>query len=195
MLNLNNYNGLIFSVVQHMFSAFRELIPDIKHYIASFDDNLWYMLYRYDPEFRVYAESKEGIWLYRKKFTKRLQCGGNEHGLLVEWRLFNKLHRECDEHGQDQPARIYEDGTIIYYQNGKRHRDDDLPALIGPVGFYYNIDNKLCKNVDDSAVSYVEYCKNDLLHRSDDIDGNPQPAIIYHNELKKYFINGVQQFI
>ena len=41
----------------------------------------------------------------------------------------------------DEPALIYNDGTKFWFKNGKKHRDNNLPAVIrynGDVEFYKN---------------------------------------------------------
>jgi len=41
----------------------------------------------------------------------------------------------------DEPAMIYDNGTKFWFKNGKKHRDNNLPALIwynGDVVFYKN---------------------------------------------------------
>jgi hypothetical protein len=43
----------------------------------------------------------------------------------IEYRLFDKLHRE-----NDLPAIIWDNGTKEWWFKGKCHRDGDLPAII-----------------------------------------------------------------
>ena len=61
--------------------------------------------------------------------------------LMAQYR--DGLHTEKDRYGQlgwmqngrlhrdgDLPARIYTDGSLAWYQNGRLHRDGDKPAVI-----------------------------------------------------------------
>ncbi len=52
------------------------------------------------------------------------------------WYQHGKLHRD-----NDLPAVIYTNGTQMWYQHGKLHRDNDLPAVIysdGAVEYWIN---------------------------------------------------------
>jgi hypothetical protein len=62
---------------------------------------------------------------------------------------------------------IDKNGNQIWYKNGKRHRDNDLPATI---------------NKDGSQCWY----KNDELHRDNDL-----PAVKFPNGYQKWYQNGV----
>ncbi len=178
------------------------LLLDIKCHIASFDETTWYLMYRYDPEFAIYARSDVGIRLYKKKFNNMTITESNDQ----EWRLCGKLHRECDENGESQPALICDNGTIEYYFGGMRHRNGDNPAVLclNDTLFYFR-NGKLHRDcdVDGNAQPAImhnnfnyeleEYYQNGLLHRDDDRDGNPQPASIQPNSCKYCFKNGVMQ--
>jgi len=58
--------------------------------------------------------------------------------------LNSKRHRE------DGPAVIYTNGLLIYYLNGKHHREDG-PAVIWNDGtkYYYIHDNDITKEVNE----------------------------------------------
>ncbi len=143
------------------------LLLDIKCYIASFDESTWYLLYRYDPDFSVYAHSEEGCSVFKRIFnTMIINIFGDQ-----EWRLLNRIHRE-PINGIQLPAIIGKNDIIVaFYMYGKRHHNIDHPALI-------------IKNVSKS------YYKNDLVHRDDDIFGKSQPAVIYQNGSLEYYKYG-----
>lgn len=64
------------------------------------------------------------------------------------------------------PAYI-NNNDLIYFKNGKYHRDNNKPAIIKPSGF-------------------EQYCVNDKLHRTDG------PALIDANGYTYYFLNDIQ---
>jgi hypothetical protein len=125
-----------------------DLILDIKTIIASYDREVWYRLYRYDPEFRAYAMTPHAIARFIELFTVK-----TVYPDLTEYRLFGKLHRRdlpamvCRNGDQywywrgschrddDLPAAIHANGTQWWYQHGQRHRGNDLPAIIGTGGY------------------------------------------------------------
>jgi hypothetical protein len=67
-------------------------------------------------------------------------------------------------------VKTYQDGTKIYFKNGKWNRDGDLPAI------EYGTGDKL-------------YYKNGLRHRDNDL-----PAVEYANGNKYYFRYGKEYF-
>ncbi len=141
-----------------------DIILDIKCHIASFDKTAWYLMYRYDPEFRAYAMTKEGNKVFVQCFARVEYSDGAPYNIdyIQRWTLFGRPHRGIDSSGEDQPAIYCKNGDICYYYNGALHRDNDKPAFI-------NKDGSVC------------YYKNSLIHRDDDEFGNSQPAIIYAN--------------
>ena len=61
----------------------------------------------------------------------------------------------------------YPSGDKEYFQNGKRHRDNDLPSVVYVSG-------------------YKEWFQNGERHRDNDL-----PAIEYANGYKEWFKNGI----
>jgi hypothetical protein len=92
---------------------------------------------------------------------------GQVYNDAVIWRDEDgKLHREGD-----LPAVIRNDGTRGWYKHGKVHRDGDMPAIEHPNG---------------NRVWWV----NDVIHReATDEQGEPLPAII-HKNYSKWVRNG-----
>jgi hypothetical protein len=66
------------------------------------------------------------------------------------------------------PAITWDDGTMGWYQHGKRHRNHDLPAVIHAGGSRH-------------------WYQHGVLHR-----GNGQPAVIASNGEMQYWVNGVR---
>jgi hypothetical protein len=159
------------------------LILDIKKYIATFNKEAWYWLYRIDIEFREYSSSEEGIREY-KKIHYDVVLDSLESNKTIYY-LFGIRHREGD-----LPAVVFENGMCKWYKVGKLHRDGDLPAIIEADGTqHWYINGKPHRDGDLPAVIYVDgtqhWYKNGKLHRDGDL-----PAIIYANGNKYWFING-----
>ncbi len=186
------------------------ILLDIKHHIASFDEKVWFLMYYYDPEFTKFACSEQGISLFKKNFNTmtvdtifsvqqwrlcgRLHRDNDlpaqiylEHGTKIYYRN-GRIHRDCDEFGEDQPAVYYMTGALGYYDNGNRHRNGDKPAIVyndGGIEYYkYGQLHWNCDANGNSQPAIIQrdgsshYYQNGLLHRDDDRDGNPQPALI-----------------
>jgi hypothetical protein len=79
-----------------------------------------------------------------------------------EWWVNGKKHRD-----DDLPAIEFSNGSKYWYVNGKRHRGDDKPA----------VESK----DDDVKIWYV----NDKLHRD-----NNMPAVEFSNGYKEWWVNG-----
>jgi hypothetical protein len=127
-----------------------DLILDIKTIIASYDQEVWYHLYRFDSEFHNYAASPRGISQFIELFTVK-----TDGVLWIQYRLFGKLHHRdlpaiaCLDGGEawylngrlhrdnDLPAATYANGDQFWYQHGQLHRDNDQPALITSQGELY----------------------------------------------------------
>lgn len=77
----------------------------------------------------------------------------------------------------------------IYYTNGLRHRDNDLPAVIysnGSQEWWFN--GQLHRDNDKPAIDQFKYKKwivNGKLHRN-----NTQPAVVYLGGVKEWWIDG-----
>ena len=82
-----------------------------------------------------------------------------------EWHKDNKLHRDGD-----LPAIIWADGRQEWRQNGKLHRDDDKPAIIWADG-------------------QQEWRQNGKLHREND-----QPAIIFADGGQAWYQKDIEYF-
>lgn len=173
-----------------------DLVLDIKCYIASFDPEVWYQLYRYDPEFRTYSLTQDAIKIYKRLFnimTLRIVAGYT----VQHWTLFGRLHRENNDQDVSLPA--YYDGskTIKYYYNGILHRDNkdgkSLPAVIIVDDRDYIV-NLLIGDENNILPRRVyfqyEHYKYGIKHRDPDENGNEQPS--YHDFLfTKYYKNGL----
>lgn len=150
------------------------VILDIKCYIATFNETAWFLMYRYDPEFRKYAITSEGIKKFRVIFNQsRYTIKSNTTSGRLGWYLLNIRHRENNENNIEQPAIICDNGTMKYYRYGELHRDGDAPAII-------------------NANGSVEYYKNNIRHRDNDKNGKSQPAYrTFNDSTVIYYYNGV----
>jgi hypothetical protein len=82
-------------------------------------------------------------------------------------------------------------GDQFWYQNGKRHRDNDLPAVISSTGsqYWYKNGKRHRENDLPAVISSTRsqfWYKNGLQHRENDL-----PAIILYNGTQLWFKNGV----
>ena len=95
-----------------------------------------------------------------------------------------KRHRD-----NDLPACEYPDGTKFWYKNGKRHRDNDLPAVISLRGYKAWFQNDQRHRDNGPAIIYSngsqEWFQNDKQHRDNDL-----PACEWSDGTKEYWING-----
>jgi hypothetical protein len=86
---------------------------------------------------------------------------------------------------------INDDGDEIWHKEGKRHRDNDLPAVIYFNGskFWYK-KGQLHRENDLPAVIYADgtqkWYKDGEHHRENG------PAVIWHDGEKEYWLNGRQ---
>ena len=74
----------------------------------------------------------------------------NESGSL-EWHQNGKLHRDGD-----LPAWIGADGSLEWYQNGEEHRDGDRPAFISADGYLHWMQNDQIHRFVGPAVIFVD---------------------------------------
>lgn len=96
---------------------------------------------------------------------------------------------EIIERDDDLPAVEYEDGTKIWFKNGKRHRNNDKPALISLNKYEWWKDGKLHRDNDLPAVispDQLIWYKNGKIHREGIL-----PAIIYKNGYCEYRKEGI----
>ena len=105
-------------------------------------------------------------------------------GILI-WYKNGKKHRD-----DDKPAVIGGDGGLVWYKNGKIHRDGDKPAYIGADGSLEWWKNGEYHRDGDKPAEIREdgtlaWYKNHLLHRV------TSPAVITPNNEHEYWINGV----
>lgn len=95
-----------------------------------------------------------------------------------------KLHRD-----NDLPAVISENGTQMWFQNGKRHRDEDKPAVIYLDGAQLWFANGLAHRCDDKpACEYLKGEKRWFLHGKEHRD-NDKPAHIWPNGTQWWYQN------
>ena len=94
------------------------------------------------------------------------------------------VYKKLNKRSTNGPNLITANGTEQFYENGKAHRDNDLPAVIFKTGGkrYYTNGVKYREIWPDGR---EEWYKNDVLHR----DGN-LPAKITADGEKQYFHNG-----
>lgn len=186
-----------------------ELVLDVKVIIASYDEHIWYWLYRCDDEFKKYSKTKPAIILFTELFTF-CDLQQNIFYQCERYYLLNKLHRV------DGPAISYKGNCgakiiknlfmiryeyhayheyQIWYQNDKIHRRDDLPALIRGIGqrdlleqCWYDMGKKHRKNDLPALISdnrQIWYWR-DKIHRENDMH-----AIIYY-DTKSWYNKGKQ---
>jgi hypothetical protein len=99
--------------------GFSGLPLDIKTIIATYDQEVWYQLYRLDHDFNAYAKTQWAIDQFIELFTVK----SAEHAGTT-YRLLGKLHHRT------LPAISDASGYQWWYRNGKFHRDNDMPASI-----------------------------------------------------------------
>jgi hypothetical protein len=97
-----------------------------------------------------------------------------------------KLPNGVTHRGKDQPAIVYEDGTLVYVQMNIVHRDNDLPAIITKRAL-----------IDSSGLPCIYQCiqliqhakiwfKHGKIHRDNDLPAaiNNQVSMWYQNNEK-----------
>lgn len=84
-------------------------------------------------------------------------CNG-DHAYMEWHNAAGQLHRD-----DDKPAKVFESGTMMWFQAGKYHRDGDLPAVI-------------------SSDGKQEWYQNGLRHRHHD-----QPAVLNPDGSRKWY--------
>lgn len=121
---------------------------DIKLEIASKGPEIWYVMYRCDPEFCIFARSIHGISKYAELFTEVESVPSLN---VTIYRLFGNINRACGlpavvYGGQREvswyptllegPYEVDPDlkGVSAWYHDGKLHRDNDLPAVVSTNG-------------------------------------------------------------
>jgi hypothetical protein len=98
--------------------------------------------------------------IFQRNSHFKMPCYTYIHDDIVEW--FEMNHLSLDLMVE---KKIFDNGDLEYLKNGKRHRDDDLPAFI----------NTYCQS----------WFQNGKKHRENDL-----PAIICTNGRKKWYQNG-----
>lgn len=161
---------------------------DVKLEIASKDPIAWYLLYRYDPEFRIFAQSNRGISMYIDLFMEvktKLQIMCSLPDVMVtKYKLFGKLNRPGGLPAQSGGYATY------WYKNDKYHRDNDLPAVVGMSGAEeWYINGVRHRDGDGPAVikpdGTREWYKNGILHR------DKGPALVSRYYGIKWYTNGL----
>jgi hypothetical protein len=138
-------------------------------------------------ECKVFISNKAIEWFESKNIKVKLL---EEYKIDADgaqcWYQNGKYHRD-----NDLPAVIFSNGNQFWYKNGKFHRDNDLPAIIflnGRQDWYQH--GKLHRDNDLPAViAYGDHYwyKNGLFHRDNDL-----PAVIYEDGGQKWYKNGVK---
>jgi hypothetical protein len=92
-------------------------------------------------------------------------------------------------HGNGVPAVIRRDGSVEYYNHGRRHRTDGPAVIYADGSVEYYVDGALHRT-DGPACEYTnghsEYWVNGLRHRTDG------PAVIREDGSEEYWIDGVR---
>jgi hypothetical protein len=179
----------------------KRLLIEIKILIAEHNCIVWYHLYRYDEQFREYAESPPGRQHFINQFTRTIttpEC--------IKTTLFNKLHSI-----NDRPAIVWANGTQEWYNAGILARDVNLPNVVIQDHIYW-MRNKPDRDFSKPIITFtpsdqiefhgehhrehdlpaaisrignVFYFINDKLHRDNDL-----PAAIYQDGTEMWFRNG-----
>ncbi len=102
------------------------------------------------------------------------------------WYKNGRRHRE-----HDLPAEIETNGSQWWYKNGELHRDNDLPAVKFPNGFQEWYQNGKCHREHDLPAvifSNGDQCwyQNGKYHRDNDL-----PAVIITNVTQRWYKNGI----
>jgi hypothetical protein len=181
-----------------------DLPMDIKAIIIDYLPwELWEWLVIHDDEILRHSLA------YRKYYIKKYTVHENDHERYPTktWKIFDKFHRE-PKNKVDKPAWIHKQ-VEYYYRNGLLHRDPNedkeaMPAVVGHDLNVYFINGNIHrvgkpaviegtssptrkykmnlpideKNDPDNNFTF-EYYFNGNLHREDDENGIPQPAIIH----------------
>lgn len=131
------------------------------------------------------VSNKTVKWFQEHKINLQLLKTHEVYTHYQAWFQNGKLHRDGD-----MPAVIRTNGTQIWYRNEKIHRDNDLPAEMyanGTQKWYQN--GKLHRDNDLPAIirsdGNKEWYQNGLKHRDNDL-----PAIIRSDGSKEWWING-----
>jgi hypothetical protein len=135
-----------------------------------------------------YLKEQELYWSMSSELMAEYNDGSHSEELAdgsLEWWKNGNRHRD-----DDKPARIHKDGTLTWFKNGILHRDDDRPAVIyadGTLIWYKN--GKVHRDDDRPAVIYADgtliWNKNGYVHRP------TGPAVINRNNKHEYWINGI----
>ena len=89
---------------------------------------------------------------------------------------------------------ISKDGDQYWYKNEKKHRDNDLPAVITSDGDQFWMKNGLCHRDNDlPAIIFTDgeqyWYQNGERHRDNDL-----PAIIYPNGYQEWYKNDIKYY-
>jgi hypothetical protein len=186
------------------------MILDIKIVIASYDADVWYLLYRFDTAFRKFAISPRGRARYVELFTVVacvVTCVVTSSNATTEYRLFGKLHRTGDQPAQvgggwrawyqngqlhrdnDRPATISDDVRLRWYQHGRLYRSDDLPTATDNDGHYWGDENSFYHRDNDmpafiNTAGLVQWCQHGMCHRDNG------PAVMHPNGRVEWWRHG-----
>ena len=156
-------------------------------------------------------EKKEVDIVWLKNTTIVCSQDPSDDTIAEQWTMNGKLHRERAEgdlRAEGVPyAIIYRNGTRIWYRNGKKHRDRDLPAVLygnEPVknDCEWWVDGKRHRDTIDENGALLpavdnffgkEWWIDGERHRgtgSDPRGEGPDPALIYYDGNQKWFRHG-----
>jgi len=136
-------------------------------------------------ECKVVLSNKELNWFQTKNINVQLleEYKIDEYETQF-WFKNGKRHRD-----NDLPAVIYKNGIQGWYKNGRLHRDNDMPAEIYPNGdlLWYKKGKRHRDNDLPAIISSVsqEWFKKGKRHRDNDL-----PAEIYQNGNQCWYKNG-----
>ena len=100
------------------------------------------------------------------------------------WLLNGKRHRD-----NDLPAMIQTDGTKHWYVNGQLHRDNDMPAVIDANGSkHWYVNGK--RHRDDGMPAYVANASNHWYVNGKRHRNHNMPSSIWSNGTKHWYVNG-----
>ena len=110
------------------------------------------------PDLRSVIQSVISRFLYREEINN--MCGANMYlnELFTEdWRYVYKICLHIQPHNYDGQAIIDKYGALIWYKEGKRHRDGDQPAIIYANGTqYWYKEGEMYRDGDQPVIIYAD---------------------------------------
>ena len=149
--------------------------------IASKDKDIWYHLYQYHDRFKELAKTPALINLYQNLFVEYII---NKNGTKYT-KLFGLFHSI-----NDQPAKVWNNGTKEWYKEGKLHREDGPAVEYSNGNKYWYLHGKRHREgrpaVERSDGEKRWYIHGQL-HREDG------PAIERSDGSKEWYLEGKRQ--